>query len=200
MFPFSRGSSWPRNWTGVSCLAGGFFTSWTTREARKKAEHQINCGAGEDLLTVPWTARRSNQSILKETNPEYSLEGLMKLNFQYVGYLIWRANSLEKTLMWGKIESKRRRGGKGWDGWIASLTWASLAWHEQTLETMKDRGASCATVHEVSKSQTWLRDWATTTCSRVYWHLSCLGGGRCPVLWWATASLFLTLHLETSRR
>ena len=69
-----------------------------------------NCGAGE-VLKVPWTARRSNQSILKEINPEYSLEGLMlKLKLQYFGYLMQRANSLEKTLMLGRIEGRRRRG------------------------------------------------------------------------------------------
>ena len=69
-----------------------------------------NCGAGEDLR-VPWPARRSNQSILKEINPEYSLEGLMlKLKLQYFGHLIGRAKSLEKTLMLGKIEDRRRRG------------------------------------------------------------------------------------------
>ena len=83
--------------------------------AIKKTEHEelilLNCGVGEDFLRVPWTARRSNQSILKEINPEYSLEGLMlKLKLQYFGYLMRRANSLEKTLMMGKIEGKRRRG------------------------------------------------------------------------------------------
>ena len=69
----------------------------------------LNCGVGEDSLRVPWTARRSNQSILKEINPEYSLEGLM-LKFQYFGHLMQRADSLEKTLILGKIESKRKRG------------------------------------------------------------------------------------------
>ena len=73
------------------------------------------------LLRVPWTARRSNQSILKEINPEYSLEGLM-LKPQYFGHLIGRANSLEKTLVLGKTEGKRKRGGRGWDGWTASPT------------------------------------------------------------------------------
>ena len=83
--------------------------SWTI----KKAEHQridaLNCGVGEDSQ-VPWTARRSNQSILKEINPEYSLGGLMlQLKLQYFGHLTWRADSLEKTLMVGKIEGRRRR-------------------------------------------------------------------------------------------
>ena len=73
------------------------------------------------VLRVPGTARRSNKSILKETNPEYSLEGLM-LKLQYFGHLIWRVNSLEKTLMLGKIEGKEEGGGRGWDVAIASLT------------------------------------------------------------------------------
>ena len=78
------------------------------------------------LLRVPWTARRSNQLILKEINPKYSLEGLMlKLKLQYFGHLMRRINSLEKTLMLGKIEGRRRRGDRGWDGWMASPTqWA----------------------------------------------------------------------------
>ena len=80
-----------------------------------------NCGAGEDLR-VPWTARRSNQSILKEANPEYSLEGLMlKLKLQYLGHLMQRADSLEKTLMLGKIEGKRRRGWQRMK-WLDSIT------------------------------------------------------------------------------
>ena len=78
----------------------------------------LNCGVG-----VPWTARRSNQLILKEINPEYSLEGLMlKLKLQYFGHLMLKANSLEKTLMLGKIEGGRRGGDRGLDGWMASLT------------------------------------------------------------------------------
>ena len=74
----------------------------------------LNCDAGKRLLRVPWTVRRSNQSILKEISPEYSLEELMmKLKFQYFGHLMGTANSLEKTLMLGKVESKRRRGNRG---------------------------------------------------------------------------------------
>ena len=82
------------------------------------------------LFRVPWTARRSNQSILKESIPEYSLEGLMlKLKLQYFGHLMWRADSFEKTLMLGKIEGRRRRGWRGWDSWMASpaqWTWVQV--------------------------------------------------------------------------
>ena len=83
-----------------------------------------NCGAGE-LLRVPWTARRSNQSILKEISPEYSLEGLMlKLKLQYFGHLIQRANSLEKILILGKIEGRRRRG------------WQRMRWLDNITDSM----------------------------------------------------------------
>ena len=80
-------------------------------------------------LRVPWTARRSNQSILKEISPEYSLEGLMmKLKLQYFGHLMWRTDSLEKTLMLGKIEGGRRGDDRGWDSWMASLTQWTWVW------------------------------------------------------------------------
>ena len=103
-------------------------------------------------MRVPWTARRSNQSILKEINPEYSLEALL-LKLQYSGHLIQRADSLEKTLMLGKIEGKRR---KGWQRmrWLYSIT-ESMDMNLSTLqETVKDRGAWRAAVHGVTKSQT----------------------------------------------
>ena len=81
------------------------------------------------LLRLPWTARRSNQSILKEINPEYSLEGpMLKLKLQNFDHLIQRTNSLEKTLMLGKIEGKRRSGWQRWDGWMASLTQWTWVW------------------------------------------------------------------------
>ena len=85
--------------------------SWTIRKLSAKELMLSNCGVGEDSLRVPWTARRSNQSILKEISPEYSLEELMlKLKLQYFGHLMRRVDSLEKTLMLGKNEGRRRRG------------------------------------------------------------------------------------------
>ena len=82
----------------------------------------LNCGVRQDSLRVPWTARRSNQSILKEISPECSLEGLMlKLKLQYFGHLIWTANSFEKSLMLGKIEGRRRRGGQRMR-WLDGIT------------------------------------------------------------------------------
>ena len=81
------------------------------------------------LLRIPWAARRSNQSIVKEISPEYSLEGLMlKLKLQYFGHLMWRTDSLGKTLMLGKTEGRKRRGDRGWDGWMASPTRWTWAW------------------------------------------------------------------------
>ena len=87
----------------------------------------LSCGVGGDLR-VPWIARRSNQSVLKEINPEYSLEGLIqKLKLQYLGYLMWRADSLEKTLMLGKLKAGRKED-RGWDGWMASPTLWTWIW------------------------------------------------------------------------
>ena len=103
--------------------------SWTI----KKAEHQridaCELWCWKRLLRVPWTARRSNQSILKEMSPEYSLEGLMlKLKLHYFGHLMWRTDSFEKTLMLGKIEGRRRRGQQRQDGWMVSPTPWTWVW------------------------------------------------------------------------
>ena len=106
----------------------------------------------------PWIARRSNQSILKEISPEYSLEGLMlKLKLQYFGHLMQRADSLEKTLMLGKIEGGRRRGRQRmrWLDGITDLMNMSLS---QLLDMVKDRETWCAAVHGAAKSRTRLRD------------------------------------------
>ena len=129
--------------------------NWTIKKAECWRIDAFQLWCWRRLLRVPWTARRSNQSILKEVNPEYSLEGLM-LKLLYFGHLMWRVNSLEKTLRLGKIEGKGRRGQQQeMVGWHHRVNGHEF---EQIQETVNDRDSWHAAVHEVSKSRTWLRD------------------------------------------
>ena len=149
--------------------------SWTT-----KAEHQridaFKLWYWRRLLKVPWTARRSNQSILKEINPEWLLEGL-ELKLQYFNHLMWKADSLEKTSMLGKTEGKRKRG---WQRvrCLSSITdWMYLNLSKLWV-ILKHRGAWGAAVHGVAKSQTWLSASTTTACTFTYVVLTLLWNRR----------------------
>ena len=150
--------------------------SWTIKKADRWRIDAFELWCWSRLLRVPWTARRSNQSILKEISPEYSLEGLMlKLKLQYFGHLMRSTDSLEKTLMLGKIEAGGVGDDRQWDGWMASLTgwtwvWVSSGswWWTGKPVVLQSKG---------SQSWIWLSNWTERLWLVLFYHWQSNGSG-----------------------
>ena len=148
--------------------------SWMVKKAEHRKIDAFELWCWRRLLRVPWTARRSNQSMLKEISPGCSVEGLMlELKLQYFGHLMWRVDSLEKTLMLGGIGGRRRRGRQRMR-WLDGITDSMGMSLSKLQELVMYREAWHAAIHGVAKSQTWLRDWTEL--------LNILKGGLVPEL------------------